>query len=34
MGELAVVSFKASTIHEELANGPDGYTQNNKQTCK
>jgi hypothetical protein len=25
MGELAVVSFKASTIHEELANGPDGY---------
>jgi hypothetical protein len=28
MGELAVVSFKASTIHEELANGPDGYTQN------
>lgn len=22
MGELAIVAFKASTIHEELANGP------------
>jgi hypothetical protein len=30
MGELAVVSFKASTIHEELANGPDGYTKQQK----